>query len=137
GLALDDGCAVAGRMVFRGSDDLGGLDRHVPGVDDIGMVVAVILGQAGGPDYWLVLTEIDDRGVAVPRTRHPIPWVAGRRIDGLEAVLDIFLHHVAEEADALPGFAVQLAALGPPEQIVGIGEGFAVAGIAAAHGGNP
>src|SRR4051812_26067078 len=81
---------------------------HVPGVDHVDVIVTVDRGQPGGPLVGLVLAEIDIADAAVLGARDAAPWPRGRPAKRREAVPHILLDELAEKADALPCFAIEL-----------------------------
>ena len=138
GLAAAHHGAVARRMRDRRGDLLCRRDRHLPGVDEVDLVVAV-RRQAGRPDHRLVLAEIDVADVAVARRRR-------RGSTASSSVPPIGVEAVAARPPRA-GRAGSRCASRPRRAACrpwptrcrssGCGVGLAVAGVAAAHHRDP
>src|SRR5262249_17492090 len=103
----------------------------------VDIVVAVLHRQARRPDHRLVFAEIDVAQVAIPCARDAAPRPCRIVPQRFEPAAYVLLEEVAQEADALPGLAVQLSALRPPDEVFAVRIGLAVSGIATAHDGHP
>src|SRR5690606_41964925 len=107
-------------MRHVGRDALGRRYRHIPGVDHVDIVVAILGGKAGGPLVGLVLAEIDVANIAAFGARDAAPRPRRRSPERRQAVAHVLLDDLAEEGDALPGLAIEPAALRPPDAVLAV-----------------
>src|SRR3954468_7306034 len=99
-------------------DPLGRSHGHRPAVDDVDVIAAGVLRQSGRPLVGLVFAQIDVADLAILGARDAAPRPRPRAAERRQSVADILLDDLAQEADALPGLAIELAALGPPDDVL-------------------